>query len=307
MKSVQNNTISKELSDPKTYKSLVENLVDHAIFMMDINGHIQTWNIGAEMQLGYTAQEILGKHFSIIFTEEDTNLLVPHGELQIAEKEGRCRDDRKHVRKDGVELWVNGVVTTIRDKNDELIGFSKVLNDISARVAAEDTIRHQAMHDMLTGLPNRKLMFDYLNTSLAEATSEAYTVAVLFIDMDKFKDINDTYGHEVGDILLETVALRLAGTVRCEDMVARFGGDEFIIILRGAEEAEALAERIAIALQPVFNINGINLHITMSIGIAVYPSDEANGVSLIKSADKALYQVKKRGGNGYAFYRPPTC
>ena len=302
MKNIDTKNATDRLSHPETYKSLVENLEDHAIFMMDPTGHIRTWNVGAEIQLGYSKDEILGKHFSIIFTEEDSNLNVPAGELKIAEKDGRCRDDRKHIRKDGVEMWVNGVVTTIRDDSGELIGFSKVLNDISARVAAEDTIRHQAMHDMLTGLPNRKLMNDFLASSLVSAHAKGSKFALLFIDMDKFKEINDTYGHEVGDILLENVALKLAGTVRREDMVARFGGDEFVIVLRGAEEADDLAKRISLALLPAININGIDLRVTMSTGIALYPSDGTNAVELMKCADKALYQVKKRGGNGHAFF-----
>ena len=136
MTSTDTKIISKKLTHPSIYKLLVENLEDHAIFMMDPKGYIQTWNIGAEIQLGYTCEEIVGKHFSLIFTKEDNRLNIPDGELQIAEKEGRCRDDRKHVRKDGVELWVNGVVTAIRNDTGELLGYSKVLNDISARVAA---------------------------------------------------------------------------------------------------------------------------------------------------------------------------
>ena len=290
------------LNTAETFKIVVDKLEDHAIFLMDPEGQIRTWNIGAEQQLGYTRKDILGKHFSIIFTEEDIRLGVPDTEIRIAQQEGRCRDDRKHVRKDGVELWVNGVVTTIRTASGELLGYSKVLNDISARIAAEDTIRHQAMHDTLTGLPNRKLMNDFLETNLLSARAGNYKFALLFIDMDGFKEINDTYGHEVGDLLLETVALRLAGTVRREDMAARFGGDEFIIVLRGAEEAESLAAKIALSLVPPVSVNGVDLKVTTSIGIALYPDDGHDAKSLIKAADKALYRIKKDGGNGHAFF-----
>lgn len=300
MKNLKKNK-SELLTAPEVYKILIENLEDHAIFMMDPKGHIKTWNIGAEMQLGYKSKEVLGKHFSLIFTKEDILLKVPEGELEIAEKEGSCRDDRKHIRKDGAELWVNGVVTIIRDESGELIGYSKVLNDISARIAAEETIRHQAMHDMLTGLPNRKLMYDFLTTNLAAAEEDQYKFAVLFVDMDGFKEINDTYGHEVGDMLLETVALRLAGTVRQEDMVARFGGDEFIIILKGAEQAEGLADKIAKSLLEPISLNGIEIQITASIGIAIYPDNGTSSQSLIKAADKALYRVKEKGGDGHIF------
>lgn len=291
-----------QLTDSTIYKMLIEDLEDHAIFIMDPEGMIRTWNRGAQMQLGYTAKQVLGKHFSLIFTKEDVSIGVPAGELEIAQQEGRCRDDRKHVRKDGVELWVNGVVTVIRDGSGDLLGYSKVLNDISARIAAEETIRHQAMHDMLTGLPNRKLMNDFLTTTLSEAQEKGDKFAILFIDMDGFKEINDTYGHEVGDMLLENVALRLAGTVRREDMVARFGGDEFIIILRGAEKAEGLAEKIAMSLVAPVSLNGIDLRITASIGISLYPNDGENALSLIKAADKALYKIKEKGGNGHTFF-----
>ena len=296
------NVASEQLASPEVYKLVIENLEDHAIFMMDPAGSIKTWNKGAELQLGYSETEVLDKHFSLIFTGEDVRLGIPDGELRIAAKEGRCRDDRKHVRKDGVELWVNGVVTTIRSNAGELLGYSKVLNDISARVAAEDTIRHQAMHDTLTGLPNRKLMNDFLSGNLAVAEEQAHTFAILFIDMDGFKAINDTYGHEVGDILLETVGLRLATTVSRADMVARFGGDEFIVIMNGAEQAQDLAEKIALSLLPPVSVNGIDLQVTMSIGISIFPQDGATAQSLIKAADKALYRVKKQGGNGHSFY-----
>lgn len=291
-----------KFTDPSNYLLLVETLEDHAIFMMDTQGFIATWNKGAEMQLGYSKKEMIGKHFSKIFTKGDIALGIPTQELKIAQRKGRCRDDRKHVRKDGVELWVNGVVTAIRDKKGILRGYSKVLNDISARIAAEELIRHQSMHDVLTGLPNRKLMNDYFTEALKESRKNSTQLALLFIDLDSFKKINDTKGHEMGDLLLVEIAQRLAGSVRQEDMVARFGGDEFLIILKNVKAAEKIAQKISLAMVPSVEINGKVMHLTLSIGIALYPGDGKSARLLISAADKALYKAKEVGGNCYKFY-----
>ncbi|MEP7162946.1 MAG: sensor domain-containing diguanylate cyclase [Candidatus Moraniibacteriota bacterium] len=291
-----------EFTSPSNYQLLVETLEDHAIFMMDTDGHIATWNTGAEMQLGYTEKEMIGTHFSKIFTKEDIHLGIPAQELKIAKKKGRCRDDRKHVRKDGVELWVSGVVTAICDNGGHLRGYSKVLNDISARIEAEELIRHQAMHDTLTGLPNRKLMNDSFSETLKEAKKNSEQFAILFIDLDAFKKINDTKGHEMGDLLLAEIARRLAGSVRQEDMVARFGGDEFIIILKKVKAAEKIAQKISLSMISPVEINGKEMRVSISIGIALYPQDGKTARVLISAADKALYKAKECGGNGYKFY-----
>jgi len=291
-----------EFANPSDYQLLVETLEDHAIFMMDTEGHIATWNKGAEIQLGYSEKEMRGKHFSKIFTKEDVLLDIPAQELKISKKKGRCRDDRKHVRKDGAELWVSGVVTAIRDKEGNLRGYSKILNDISAQIKAEDLIRHQAMHDTLTGLPNRKLMNDNFSETLRESKKNSEQFAVLFIDVDAFKKINDTKGHEMGDLLLEEIARRLASSVRQEDMVARFGGDEFIIILKKVNVAEKIAQKVSLSMISPVEINGKEMRVTISIGIALYPQDGKTVRVLISAADKALYKAKESGGNCYKFY-----
>ncbi len=287
------------------YRLLVEKLEDYAIFMMDINGLITTWNKGAEMQFGYLEEEVLGKNFSLIFTEEDKRLGLPKKELNEAKKVGRADDERQHVGKDGKAFWCSGVVVKFEDENGKFVGLTKMVRDISERKKNEEIIQHQAMHDPLTGLANRRLLFEELAIAVASTKKNNEVIALAFIDLDKFKSINDTEGHDTADLLLKEVAIKLAGSVRPEDMVARFGGDEFIILLRGiknAENAEKIIKGIVKSLEPTYEINNKQLDVKVSIGIALCPVDGKDLAHLIKNADVALYEAKKAGGNCYKFY-----
>lgn len=287
------------------YRLLVENLQDFAIFMMDADGLITTWNKGAEMQFGYEEQEVLGKNFSLIFTEEDKRLGLPKKELMEAKKVGRADDERQHVGKDGKAFWCSGVVVKFEDENGKFVGLTKMVRDISERKKNEEIIQHQAMHDSLTGLANRRLLFEELGIAVASTKKTKEIIALAFIDLDKFKSINDTEGHDTADLLLKEVAVKLAGSVRPEDMVARFGGDEFIIILRNihdAPEAEKIIKGILQSLQPAYEINNKQIDIKVSIGVALCPTDGKDLAHLIKNADASLYEAKKAGGNCYKFH-----
>jgi len=173
------------------------------------------------------------------------------------------------------------------------------------RKQAEETIRHQALHDQLTGLPNRTLFNDRLSIALANARRHKEMLAVVFLDLDRFKKINDTLGHDVGDLLLKAVVERVKNSVRQGDTVARWGGDEFTLLLpqiAGKQDAINIAKRILDALKPVFNLNGYEARISLSIGIAVYPFDGEDAETLVKNADVALYRTKEDGRNGYQVY-----
>lgn len=175
------------------------------------------------------------------------------------------------------------------------------------RQQAEATIRYQAFHDLLTGLPNRMLFNDRLPLALANANRYNHMLAVLFLDLDRFKTINDTLGHAVGDLLLQAVAQRLAGCMREGDTVARWGGDEFTLLLpqiQSAEDAAKAAQRLIDSLKPAFHLEGQELYISSSIGIALYPADGEDAQTLLKNADAALYRVKEQGRNGYQIYTP---
>lgn len=188
-----------------------------------------------------------------------------------------------------------------------LVAMAASIGGALKRQQAEATIRYQAFHDLLTGLPNRMLFSDRLPLALANAQRTEAMLAVMFLDLDRFKTINDTLGHAVGDQLLQTVAQRLSSCLREGDTIARWGGDEFTILLpliHQAEDAAKTAQRILDALKPALQLEGHELYITSSIGVALYPYDGEDCQTLLKNADAALYRVKEQGRNGFQIYTP---
>ncbi|MDA5109891.1 sensor domain-containing diguanylate cyclase [Brevibacillus thermoruber] len=182
-----------------------------------------------------------------------------------------------------------------------------VTRDITERKKLESQLEHMAYHDMLTGLPNRRLLLDRMQQAIAKAKRSDQLLAVLFLDCDNFKEINDTWGHDVGDQFLQVLAKRLASCVRDVDTVARLGGDEFVILLTSLEsdtEAAKVAARILDVLQQPWLIAKQRFSITTSIGIAFFPHDGTDADQLLRHADQALYKAKSGGRNGYRFYSP---
>jgi len=188
-----------------------------------------------------------------------------------------------------------------------LVAMAASIGGALKRQQAEATIRYQAFHDLLTGLPNRMLFNDRLPLALANAHRNGTMLAVMFLDLDRFKTINDTLGHAIGDQLLQAVATRLAGCLREGDTIARWGGDEFTLLLpqiNNTEDAAKAAQRLSKALKPAFQLGVHELYISCSIGIALYPHDGEDAQTLLKNADAALYRVKEQGRNGYQIYTP---
>lgn len=180
--------------------------------------------------------------------------------------------------------------------------------DMEAKVERARRLEHHlAYHDGLTGLPNRKLLLDRLHQAIAQGRRDGHPVAVLFLDLDRFKPVNDTLGHDLGDLLLEAVADRLVRCVREADTVARHGGDEFVLVLGRAEreqDAATVARKVIEAVAAPFLLHGHELHVTASIGISLFPHDGETAEALIQNADAAMYRAKRHGGSTYRFYKP---
>lgn len=202
------------------------------------------------------------------------------------------------------EKWLQVRVIPVLDSNKKVMQINGVVIDITERRCMEEEIKYMAYHDILTELPNRIQFNDYFIKTLSEAKNEKQQMAILFIDLDRFKTINDTLGHDIGDLLLKETAKRLKAALRETDFVCRVGGDEFIILLNNItnNEVNKLAQRIVDAFKDKFVLRGNTLFVTPSIGISIYPNHGNDIETLIKKADDAMYLAKKKGKNNYQFY-----
>jgi diguanylate cyclase (GGDEF)-like protein len=209
------------------------------------------------------------------------------------------------VRPDGSVRWVHQRGFPAHDIDGAVARVVGIIEDITERKQMQQDLLHLAHHDNLTHLPNRGLFYDRLSQALAQAHRHEWAVGVMFIDLDRFKIVNDTLGHGVGDLLLQQVAKRLSGCIRAEDTVARLGGDEFAVMLpdlADAQDAAAVARKILGALAAPFQLDGHEVFVTASIGIASYPRDSHDADTLIKHADAAMYRAKDLGKNNYQLY-----
>ena len=289
----------------ENYCLLVENAIDHAIMRIDKNGMIASWNVGAETIYGYSEQEIIGRPSSVLFTPQDNAASQPILEMEIASKNGRSDDDRWQVRKDGSRFWSSGVVTPVKDESGNDNGYVKILRDLTDRKLAQERSVYLSQHDSLTGLPNRNKFNEELDAVINEARQRKTKVGVLFIDLDRFKSINDSLGYHVGDAVLMSVGCRLVEAVRKTDIVARLGGDEFGIICNGVatqSEMAHLANKLMEELSKPFFVHTNQVSIGASIGITMFPKDAEDPNQILKYADMAMYHAKANGRSNFQFY-----
>ncbi len=282
--------------------------IANAVFITDRDGRI-TWVNNAFTQLsGYTAGEIYGKT-PRLFKSGKYDIPFYRHVWQTILKGKVWRGEVVNRHKDGNLYTVNQTITPLLDTQGNVCHFVAIHEDISEKKAAEERILYMAHYDTLTNLPNRILFRDHLELELAHAHRNGRMVAVLFLDLDRFKIINDTMGHAFGDHLLKMVAERLKGCVREGDTVSRLGGDEFTFIIPDISqphEAVLIARKILTAMSPSFQVEGHEVHVTPSIGIAVYPVDAHDAGNLIKKADTAMYHAKEEGKNTFRFYKEDT-
>jgi diguanylate cyclase (GGDEF)-like protein/PAS domain S-box-containing protein len=287
------------------YRLLLDESSD-PIFSFFPDGRYRYVNHAFANGVGHQRIDIIGKKIWDIFPVDEADKrfavvkwVLENGQSKIIEvRVSRPEGDRFFV-------------TTVKPIFDEAGTVGSVIcisKDITERKAMEEKLARMALYDGLTELPNRALFADRLQHAIGEATRNESRLALLFIDLDHFKTVNDIFGHALGDLLLQTVAQRLQACVRKSDTVGRLGGDEFVVLLPGIEDeryAMAVAEKIRHALSEPFDLNGYHCDtVSSSIGVAVYPNHGANEIELTRHADDAMYQTKAKGRNGVTLFQP---
>ena len=266
---------------------------------------VTAWNPAAEAIFGYPLDEAMGKSLPLLLASD----------VERAQVEAMCRElvdsaegnkvTCANMTRSGRTIHCEWYNTPLVDSTGQLIGFASLVQDVTERLNTERTIHYMAHHDALTGLPNRRLMQDRLNQAIMAARRKQRHVAVLFLDLDRFKVVNDTLGHDTGDFILKDVARRLVSCVREVDTVSREGGDEFVVILpdlERPEHARVVADKMIKELARPVEIGGHEIHVTPSIGISHYPNDATDVQQLLKHADNAMYQAKDAGRNTVRFF-----
>jgi len=284
--------ISENLTDI-AYRHFIESVKDYAIYMLNVDGCVATWNEGARRAKGYIRNEVVGKYYGLFYSESEQINGLPARNLEIAAKNGKFEGEGWRYRKDGRRFWAHVVIDAIYDENNTLLGFAKITRDISEQKEVIDKISWMARFDTLTGLPNRVEFFTFVEKIFLE--SDYSRVAICTIDLDKFKEINDSEGHLVGDQLLQRVASSVKKVLAADEIVARFGGDEFVAAKPYNHESELIdfTERLYTCFSGKQTFAHTEIIVNASIGIAIYPDDATEINKLISNSDLAMYRAKE--------------
>ena len=316
---IQANLLDPNISEPVVVDKLVYkekvraeialNSISDAVICTDINGNIDYLNHAAEKMTGWSRSEANGqaieKVFNIISAITRKPACNPVEAVLLTNKPSGIAADTMLVRRDGVEISIEDSTSPIHNWDGELTGVVIVFHDVSLSKAMATKMAHLAQHDFLTNLPNRVLLNDRIAQAITLANRHHTQFALLFLDLDNFKHINDSLGHATGDKLLQSVTKRLKDCVRESDTVSRQGGDEFVILLaenKNSNDAAVSAQKILDELKAVHHVGKHQLHISTSIGISVYPADGLDAETLLKNADTAMYFAKDKGRNNYQFF-----
>ena len=274
-----------------------------AIYIRDIKGIVTSWNPAAEKLFGWSAAEILGR--PLLTVPKDKAGETEGLRQRVLAGENIVQAEVKRQRKDGSLIDISTTLSALRDSSGEIYGYLAIVADITEKKKSAELIWQQANFDPLTGLPNRRMFLDRLELEVRKAHRTALPVAVMFLDLDRFKDVNDTLGHDMGDVLLKEAAERLASCVRESDTVARLGGDEFGVILGELADpgsVERVAEDILRKLAEPFRLGMETAFVSASIGVTLYPADAVEIDALIRNADQAMYAAKHQGRNSCHYF-----
>ena len=308
---IERKTMEDALFSEKERAEVTLNSIGDAVACTDISGTVTFLNAAAERMTGWSRQEATGRPLQELLQLVDASSrnVIPSS-MEIVNGQNRTMPGVSNcvlVGRDGYETPIEESVAPIRNRQGQATGAVLVFRDVSAAQAMALQMVHSAQHDFLTGLPNRMLLSDRLTQAIGLAMRHTTRVAVLFLDLDGFKHINDSLGHPIGDKLLRSIAGRLVDCVRGSDTVSRQGGDEFVVLLSEVEhleDAAILARRMLQTVAKPHAVDQYDLHVTTSIGVSVYPDDGMNAETLIMKADTAMYQAKEHGRQGYQFFTP---
>jgi diguanylate cyclase (GGDEF)-like protein/PAS domain S-box-containing protein len=308
---IESNAADEAFFAEKERADVTLNSIGDAVISTDLSGNVTYLNIVAERMTGWDRQEALGRPFHEVFRIVDGATREPFPNpmelaVRLDETVGLA-ENCILIRRDGLESAIEDSAAPIHARNGRVTGAVIVFHDVSVAKALSLQVSHLAQHDILTDLPNRTLLNDRLTQAIGLARRHSERLAVLFVDLDGFKHVNDSLGHVIGDQLLQSTAARLVTCVRSSDTVSRQGGDEFVLLLpkiRYAEDAAACAQKILGALAAPHDISHHDLHVTASIGVSSYPDDGEDAEALLRCADTAMYHAKESGRNNYQFFKP---
>jgi diguanylate cyclase (GGDEF)-like protein/PAS domain S-box-containing protein len=308
---VERKIMDEALFVEKERAQVTLNSIGDAVICTAISGDVTFLNLVAEKMTGWSRQEATGRPMAEVFQILDavSRDTIP-SPMEKAVEQNRpvhLPSNCTLIGRDGFEIPIEDCASPIHDREGRVTGAVIVFRDVSAARTMAIQLAHSAEHDFLTGLPNRMVMNDRVNQAITLAPRHMKKVAVLFLDLDGFKHINDSLGHPIGDKLLQSIGKRLADCVRGSDTVSRQGGDEFVVLLsevEHSEDAAITARRMLSAVAEPHTIGHHDLHVTTSIGVSVYPDDGLDAETLIKNADTAMYQAKENGRQSYQFFKP---
>ncbi len=285
------------------YRTIIEN-IEEGYYEVDLAGNYRFVNEACLNIFGYSRSEILGFNIRKCTDEENSGKINNIFKIVSSTGYPSLGCEWEVLRKNGEKRHVESSISPIRNVKGNTLGFRGVIRDVTEKKKAEEAVHHMAHHDFLTGLPNRFLFHDRLNMALAQARRHQGKIALVTLDLDRFKEINDKLGHDIGDVLLQKVGKRLAGLIREGDTVARMGGDEFTLLLHSINDnsdVAIIATKVLDALRGPFDCDEHELSITPSIGIAIYPDHGLAMSTVLKNADQAMYRAKEKGNRYYVY------
>lgn len=294
-----------QLQEEKNRFEILFSQTNNCIALIGIDGLFVRVNKPLCELMGYTEHELLKMNYFYLINQADLNILQISIHELLENKISEHESEHECFKKNGEIIWIKSSLSLMRDYNGKADYYICQMQNITMQKKAEERLHHMAYHDALTGLSNRHKLEQFITHLLAVARRSQQCFALLFLDLDGFKNINDTIGHDAGDMLLQIVAERLRNAVRTTDMVARLGGDEFVLLItdvKKSEDVAVIANKILENVLQAIVIKSHEIYITTSIGISIYPDDGDNLQPLMKNADLALYRAKEQGKNNYQFY-----